>query len=223
MKCKYCNNGTFYVLKNGYLKCKKCGKKFSPNKIQRRQKVIKCFCEDLTALECSKKTVLNYITVKKLYDDFRKDIATLLEKDFQDKAVLEYDEYIYLEKSKKRDKKYIFDAVDFLTFHYNKSIYNLLMPNLNKYKNELLNDGADKAYYKEFSGFMMFNKISKLQKRNNLIVKFWNFFENEITKYKGIKKENFFYYLKEIEFKFNYSKKEQRKILSNNQMPISSF
>ena len=213
MKCKYCDNDTFYILKNGYLKCKKCKRKFSPKKIKQDIKVVKCFCKGLNALECAKKESFHYITVKNRYDGFRKKIISYNEECFQGKEVIEYDEYIYLEKSKKRDKSHIFDAFDFLTFHYEDKIYNIIMPDLNIYKNELLTDGADKAYYKEFANFMMFNKISKLQKRDNLIVKFWNYFEKEILKYKGIKRENFFYYLKEIEFRFNYDKELCEKIL----------
>ena len=89
------------------------------------------------------------------------------------------------------------------------------MSNLSRYKNEFLDAGAGDAYFKEFSKFMMLNKISKTQKRENLITKFWNFFELSILKYKGVSDENFFYYLKEIEFKFNYTKEEQLQILKN--------
>jgi transposase-like protein len=215
MKCRKCGNESFYELKNSHIKCKKCGKKYSPKKIKRQNDIIECFTQNLTALECSKKTSLNYITVKKYYEKFRIKLSSYLEENFQGKSVLEYDEYIYLEKSKNKNKRYIFDAVDFLTFHYEDKVYNLLLPNLDKYKNELISDGANEAYYKEFSNFMMFNKISKLQKKDNLIVKFWNFFEKEILKYKGVKKENFFYYLKEMEFKFNYDKQTQKEILSS--------
>ena len=77
------------------------------------------------------------------------------------------------------------------------------MPNLHKYKNQFLDNGANEAYFKEFSKFMMYNKISKLQKSQTIIVQFWQYFEESILKYKGISEENFFYYLKEIEFKFN--------------------
>ena len=87
------------------------------------------------------------------------------------------------------------------------------MPSLSKYKNQFLEDGADEAYFNEFSKYMMFNKISKIQKQNDLIQQFWIFFENEIKRYKGISSENFFYYLKEFEFKFNYTKEEQYQTL----------
>ena len=60
---------------------------------------------------------------------------------------------------------------------------------------------------------MMLNKISKTQKRENIITKFWLYFEDSILKYKGIENKNFFLYLKEIEFKFNYKKTKQKEIL----------
>ncbi|MGE4418360.1 MAG: transposase [Sulfurimonas sp.] len=178
-------------------------------------KIIECFCNDLNINEVSKKLDINYVTAKKRYDLFRQFIASRLEDEFKDKTVIEYDEYIYLEKSKKDIKENIFDAQNFLTFHYENKIYNLLMQNLNMYKNQFMDDGADEAYFKEFSKYMMFNKISKIQKKENLITKFWIFFENSILKYKGVRHENFFYYLKEIEFKFNYSKEVQKEILTD--------
>lgn len=213
MKCIYCQHAKLYELKSGQMKCAKCKKKFSLKKIQTDQELIECFCENLTVNEASKKLSINYITVKKRYELFRQLIANYLEDEYKDKEVIEYDEYIYLEKSKKRVKENIFDAQNFLSFHYEDKVYNLLMPNLNKYKNQFLDDGSDKVYFKEFSKFMMFNKISKTKKRENLITQFWLFFEDAILKYKGINHENFFYYLKEIEFKFNYEKEMQVKIL----------
>ena len=62
---------------------------------------------------------------------------------------------------------------------------------------------------------MSLNKISKLEKKETIIQKFWEFFELSILKYKGVKEENFFYYLKEIEFKFNYKVEEQKEILKS--------
>ncbi len=36
-----------------------------------------------------------------------------------------------------------------------------------------------------------------------------------MASFKGVRKENLVYYLKEAEFKFNYSKEEQRSILTD--------
>lgn len=175
--------------------------------------VVECFVNNLTANQSAKKLNINYVTVKKKYELFRRNIANYLEDVYRDKTVLEYDEYIYLEKSKKKVKENIFDAQNFLTFSYDDKVYNLLMQNLNVYKNQFLEDGAEEIYFKEFSKFMMQNKISKTKNRENQITKFWIFFEDSILKYKGVNDKNFIYYLKEIEFKFNYEKNEQLNIL----------
>lgn len=214
MKCIYCNNEKLYELKSGQYKCVKCKKKFSVKKIKTDLELLECFCENLTANGASKKLAINYVTAKSRYELFRKLIAEHLEDAYKDKQVIEYDEYIYLEKSKKKVKENIFDAQNLLTFHYDDKVYNLLMQNLKRYKTQFLESGAEAVYFKEFSKYMMQNKISKTQKRENIITQFWLFFEKSILKYKGVSNENFFYYLKEIEFKFNYDKSRQKNILT---------
>ncbi|MFK5881971.1 MAG: transposase [Sulfurospirillum sp.] len=213
MKCPYCNSKIIYKLKSNQLKCSKCKRKFSPKKIQRDLEIIKSFCADKTIYQTSQELKLNYATVKKRFDDFRKLIAQYLEDNYIGKEIVEYDEYIYLEHSKKKIDENIFDAQNFLTFCFDEKVFNLPMTDLHQYKREFLNDGLNKTYFKEFSRNMMLNKIAKIQKLDNIITKFWLYFEKEILKYKGIKRENFFYYLKEIEFKFNYTSKEQKDIL----------
>lgn len=213
MNCIYCNYNKLYTLKTKQLKCARCKKKFSSKKIIQKKNIINCFCDDLTINQTKQKLTLNYLTIKRVYDNLRKQIAIYLENQYIQENVIAYEEYIYLEKSKKRVKENIFDAKNFITFEYNNKVYNLLMPTLLRYKEQFLNDGADKVYFKEFSKFMIFNKISKIKKEQNTIQQFWYFLENTIVKYKGISEENFFYYLKECEFKFNYSKDKQIKIL----------
>ncbi|QOY52773.1 transposase [Candidatus Sulfurimonas baltica] len=222
MKCIYCNNEKLYKLKSAQFKCSKCKKKFSPKRVEKDLSIIESFCENLSINQTSKKLSINYVSVKNRYELFRRLIANHLEESYRDKTVIEYDEYIYLPKSKKKIKENIFDAQNFLTFHYEDKVYNLLMTKLNIHKNQFLDDGVGDAYFKEFSKFMMYNKISKTQKRENIITKFWLFFEDSILKYKGIKDENFFYYLKEIEFKFNYEFEEQIEILIDLYLPLNT-
>lgn len=213
MNCIYCDNKKLYHLKSGQVKCSRCKKKFSLNKIRKDLALIEAFCEDLTANETTQKTNLNYVTVTNRFKLFRVLIANFLEDNYRDKTVLEYDEYIYLPYSKKRVKKNIFDAQNFITFHFEDQVFNLLMPSLHVYKKQFLDDAAEEAYFKEFSKYMMLNKISKTQKRENIITKFWFYFEESILKYKGVSDKNFFLYLKEIEFKFNYTKARQEEII----------
>jgi transposase len=213
MECIYCHNKKLYKLQTGQLKCSGCKKKFSPNKITKELEIIQCFCDDMSVNKAAKILQLNYLTVQKRYELFRSLIANYLENEYRDKKVIEYDEYIYLPQSKKKIKENIFDAQNFLSFYYEEKVYNLLMPSLNMYKQQFLDDGAQAIYFKEFSKFMMLNKISKTQKKENIITNFWLFFEESILKYKGIRHDNFFYYLKEIEFKFNYTQDKQEEIL----------
>lgn len=215
MYCPYCNHHIIYTLKTKQKKCAKCLHKFSEKKILFEKQIINLFCENYTVNRCVKEKKLNYITVKNKYENYRKYIAIFLENEYRSKDVKEYDEYIYLEQSKQKVKENIFDAINFMTFNYEDKVYNILMPNLHRYKNQFLDDGIDETYFKEFSKFMMLNKISKIQKKENIIANFWIFFEKSILKYKGIDKENFFYYLKEIEFKYNYTMQEQKNILYN--------
>jgi transposase len=214
MRCPYCNHSKTYLLKTNQRKCSKCERKFSPAKIILDQKIIECFCNDLSTRECSLQLKLNYITVKKRFEYIRGLIASFLEEEYQGKSSSEYDEYVYLPKTKKKVQKNIFDAHNFLTFCFDTDkVYNLLMPNLHRFKQEMLDDDLDEIYFKEFSKFMRFNKIAKIETTENTIAQFWNFFENSITRYKGVGGENFIYYLKECEFKFNYTKDERKEII----------
>lgn len=205
MICIYCNNEKLYRLKTGQIKCSNCKKKFSLKKIDQKNKIIDCFCRNMTTNETSQVLNLNYKTVANSYTAIRKNIINHLETSHENKEIISYDEYLYLEKSKK-SKENIFQSKNFITFCYEEKVYNLLMPNIIRYKS---------IEVKDFSRFMSFNKISKLKKEQNIIKQFWIFFENNILKYKGIREDNFFYYLKESEFKFNYSLEDQLEILRN--------
>ncbi len=177
--------------------------------------MIWLFCEDFSASKASKKLGVNYITAKRAFDKFRRELAIFLEAEYEKNRenVLEYDEYIYLDHSKRGDKRAIFDGFDLLTFDYGGRVYNILMPPLNRYKNSFLDDGLEEIYYQEFAKFLKIHRVAKLRSHQNTIVKFWSFLDNFFKKYRGVKPESFFYYLKEAEFKFNYKKEERVEIL----------
>lgn len=179
---------------------------------------MECFLRNISALEASKLYTVSYITAKNYYHDFRLLCATISEKEYEcirEKHV-EYEEYFYIEKSKKNQRNALFDAYNFLTFDYEGYIYTILMPSLQKYKREFLEDKIEDAYIKELHKFKRQSRIIKISKQYNSIVKFWEYFEKNITVYKGISREYFAYYLKEFEFKFNYSKEEAMQLLIQN-------
>ncbi len=202
--CIYCNFKHTYTLSNGYIKCAKCKKKYSLQKIKTQKRVIEAFCDGLTARACSLELDLNYITVQKKYYNFREKIIQYLYELNAKRQDLssEYDEYSYLKSNN------IYDIQSFLTFLYEDKVYNLMLPSLAKFKH--YNNSQE-----ELHKFLFLNKIAKLQKKESKISEFWNFLEEFLKKYKGINSENFIYYLKEAEFKFNYSKEEQESILNS--------
>ena len=205
MNCIYCNAKT-YTLNNGHKKCKICKRKFSPKKLARKEALLECFYKNYTANRCSKKIDINYITILKEYKKIRKKIAIFMEEEFINKnKILDYNEYIYLPLTKRGKKENIFDGFNFLTYNFDNKIYNILLPNLSRYKPTLLEDKADEIYYKELEKFLYSYHITN-SKNSNLIKEFWQYFEEFMLKFNGINKDNFFYYLKETEFKFNYGK-----------------
>jgi hypothetical protein len=177
--------------------------------------LIQSFINDESALSVSKRLNISYSSVWNYYEKFRQISAVVCEKEYEKirDNTCEYEEYFYLEKSKKSKKEAVFDAHNFLTFDYSGHIYTILMPSLHKYKQEFLEDKLEDTYINEFNKFKRSSRIIKVSKQLNNIVKYWKYFEKSILKYKGIKEESFAYFLKEIEFKYNHPKEDAIEIL----------
>lgn len=194
MSCIYCGHYILYKLKDGNFKCAKCKRKFSPRKIERKAKILKGFIDELAPKEIAKKYNIAYASVVKEVHHIRKVAAEICEREFLKKQdINEFEEYLYIPKSKKNNDKYIYKAQNFLTIDYGGKIYNILLSSMKNY--ETLNIEEIKKIFNQ-------NRIIKIKKKEK-IIKFWEYFEKFITKFKGINEENFFYYLKEAELRFN--------------------
>jgi hypothetical protein len=198
--CIVCAHKTLYTLANGYKKCAKCKKKFSPKKIAQHLKIVEGFCQDVSANDLAKRLNTHYVTVANAYRKCRLIIAALSQESFEshEHYIQEYDEYLYLPKYKKSNPDSIYEAHNFLIFDYGK-IYTLTLPFSSKYLHYDKNP-------KELKNFLRDSKIAKLRSSLNTINEFCRFFESSIKKYKGVGENNFHYFLKEIEFKFNHPK-----------------
>lgn len=212
--CVYCQH-QLYRLNDGMVKCSACKKKYSPARMDQIISLIKLFCGNKNALAASKTLQLNYATVLKYYQKFRYLTAEYCEAQYHlyRSGESQYEEYLYLEKSKRHDKTAIFDSHNFLTFGYGDTVYTLLMPSLGMYKQQFLEDNLEDVYHKEFSKFMRTSKIIRITEHDNAITRFWHYFEQFITPFKGVSDEHFPYYLKEAEFKFNTPLPARAKIL----------
>lgn len=195
MNCIYCNNKKLYQLSITQVKCSYCKKKFSIEKIERKKLIKSCFENNLNASQCAKKLDLNYVTVSNEYKKIRLHIIKKLQNDFEKSIQMGYEEYIYVEKSKRKSNE-LYKAKNIITFEYsNGKVYNLLMPNLDRYQN---------LDSKELKRFLGLHKLQSTNETQNTIHRFWQYFEEQIVQYKGIHEDNFFEYLKEFEWKFNY-------------------
>ncbi|MFH0709505.1 MAG: transposase [Pseudomonadota bacterium] len=212
--CIYCHHA-LYLLNDGMVKCSQCKKKYSPARVHQILRVMDCFCNEENALAASKNLALSYATVLKYYQAFRHLAAKHCEEQYHlhRSEESQYEEYLYLEKSKRPNKKAIFDSHNFLTFSYGEHVYTILMPSLGVYKQQFLEDNLEDVYAKEFSKFMRSSKIIKISEHDNAITRFWYYFENFIMTFKGVSDEHFPYYLKEAEFKFNTPIQVRSKIL----------
>jgi transposase-like protein len=173
------------------------------------------FVNNESARYISQKENLSYISVQNHYKIFRHLCATISQREYDHirHKRCEYEEYYYVDKSKKMKREAIFDAHNFLTFDFENHIYTLLMPSLIQYKQQFIRDGMDGTYIDEFNKYKRDNKIIKVLKHENNIVKFWNHFEKSILKYKGVKSNSFEFFLKECEFKYNHTKEQAVKLL----------
>jgi len=197
------------------VKCSVCKKKYSPKRVDQVKKMIEAFCDDENALAASKSLNLSYATTLKHYQKFRRLTAGYCEQQYHLHRGLDaqYEEYLYTEKSKRHDKTAIFDSHNFLTFSYGEDVYTLLMPSLGIYKQQFVQDNLEEVYTKKFSKFMRTSKLIKISEHDNSITKFWDYFEQFITPFKGVSREYFSFYLKEAEFKFNTPLEKRSAIL----------
>ena len=200
MKCIYCEHPYTYALSDKQQKCGKCKRKFSPAKIKREETLFAHFKNGDTARETALNTRMHFATVQKYFEKFRRDITLYADEMYQlnSHRVTGYDEYLYLPKSLKIETN-IDKLQHFLTMSYDNKVYNIMMP---KAKRSLF-VSDDEQSEKLLLKYLKFNKIAKFSKAQTTITQFWNYFEEFILQYKGVSDEQFVFYLKEAEWRFN--------------------
>ena len=215
--CPFCSSKQLYIVSKTTLKCSKCNKKYSAKKLEMDASCIEFFCNDISAKECSLTLHVNYKTIQDRYMDFRKLILLYIEKEYKNQHTMftEYDEYYFLPKNKRGKVKYLFESIGILGQIYDETVYTILLPDQFSHlrKESILNPDINFAYLKEYSKYLNRYKIVHYEKFDSKIIRFWVFLEEKLLHFKGISRDNFAYYLKEYEFKFNHSLYEQKKTL----------
>lgn len=208
--CPFCKSKRLYTLQNDYKKCSSCHKKFSLKKLNTDYTVIELFCNSISANKCAKLLNLNYRTIQNRYMLFRKLITLYLEEIHYSMPIdnSSHEEFYYFTNKQKKDKKKsLYDAINIIGFYSNKKIFTLLMPKLPEYNNV--------EETKTFENYLKWHKIHSINSYSTPLSIFWKYLEENLKKYKGINEENFFYYLKECEFKFNFLQNKQIEILKD--------
>jgi len=210
--CIYCSNKKLYHVSPTQYRCALCKRTFSIKKILQKEAILNSFIGNESAYLCSRNLHVNYITVKKTYQKLRLGILSFIEQSYahQKNSFSQYDEYYFLPQSKKGNFNCFFDSIGILGMAYETKIYTLLLPDQFSHLKYLSRDLIDMHYYAQY---LSNHKMAHFESFNNVINQFWIFFETFMMHFKGVSQENFIYYLKEAEFKFNYTLEEQRSTL----------
>jgi len=212
--CPFCESKLLYKVTQTSFKCSLCSRKYSIKKLEKDLDILECFCDDMSANECASFLHINYKSVKDRYMDFRKLALIHVEEIYTKNRVefSEYDEYYFLPQNKRGKVKYLFEAIGILGMVYNNTVYTLLLPDQFSHLKNAQKD-IQFTYMKEYAKHLNRYKIVHFEKFDSQLIRFWIFLEEKLLHFKGISKENFIYYLKEYEFKFNHNKDNQKKIL----------
>ena len=216
-KCIFCAGNRLYVKSQTQYYCTVCKRTWSEQKYQRDCTIIEAFIHDESILACSQKYTLSYNTTKEIYHKIR---LLLLEHSQdvyakQEASFSQYDEYYYLPKRKQKTTHHILDAIGIFGMLYEPNlIYTLLLPDqFSATKRLMQHDTMELVEHEEFAHYLQWHKVAHVEHFEHKLEKFWEYFERFMCHFKGIKKENIIYYLKEAEFKFNYSSENQKKII----------
>ncbi|KFL35314.1 MULTISPECIES: hypothetical protein [unclassified Sulfurospirillum] len=210
--CIFCGQTKLYKVSSTQYRCVTCKRTFSHAKQTKERQILDAFIVNQSAHACATLLGLNYLTVAKTYQKLRllliEHSEALYAKHTQ--TFSQYDEYYFLPTCKRGKPKYLFDAIGILGMLYDKRIHTLLLPNQFAHLKNLEENSIEKETY---ARYLNQHKVAHYESFDNALVDFWYFLERWMDHFKGIKKENFIYYLKEAEFKFNYTHEEQKLIL----------
>ena len=221
-KCFHCNNYGLYRLKDKRLKCKACKAYYSLAKLKKDLKVLHYFYLELSARKAAKELSLSYNSVIRRYTFFRKMIADHLDQQFTKlNGELELDEAYFGGKRKGNRGRGAFNkAIVFGILERNGKVYTKVVPNVSK--ETLMNEIRTKTKkgsvfytdcFKSYKSLKQFGKHLRVNHQKafgkghnhiNGLEGFWSFAKERFHKYHGVNHENYPFYLKEMEFRFNH-------------------
>ena len=196
---------------------------------QKRNKLIRCFCEDITATSAAKIVNVNRNTVNSYYREFREKILlqTVAESK-SDIGEFELDES-YFGARRVRGKRGRGAAGKTPVFGLLKrsgKVYVTVVPNCSResllpiiqgkiLEGSTIHTDGWKAYdglvlngYDHYRVFHSKNEFARGKSHVNGIESFWSFAKRRLAKFNGCASAHFMVYLKECEFRFNHRKED---------------
>jgi len=221
--CIFCNNYGLYRLADKRVKCKHCKKYYSLTKLKRDMLVLYYFYLEISARKTAKELNLDYDTIQSRFMQFRKLIADYCNQEAKKlNGEIEIDESYFGGKRKgqrgrgARNKTIVFGILERKGKIYTKIVENVSAETL---MNEIQNKTKKGSVFytdgwKSYASLEQYGKhniidhdkelVDKNHNHINGIEGFWSFAKERFHKYHGIDKENYPFYVKEMEFRFNH-------------------
>lgn len=195
--------------------------------------LLRCFCEDLTALSTASMTGLNRNTVNRVFHLIRRRLADECESTSPFKGEVEVDESYFGGRRipGKRGRGARGKTVVFGLFKRNGKVYTQIVPDCRKRTLQAVIRGrVDKQSVIHSDGWPGYNGLVEIgyghfrvehtsnefandRSHINGIESFWSYAKRRLNKFNGIAKETFYLHLKETEFRFNHRNQNLYKLI----------
>ena len=222
-KCLFCDKYGLYKLKDKRVKCSHCKKYYSIKKLKRDLQILYYFYLEISARKTVKELGVDYGTVQSRFMQFRKLIAEYCNKEASKlNGEVEIDEtYLGGKRKGKRGRGANNKAIAFGILERKGKVHTVIVPNVSK--ETLMKEIENKTQkgsvfytdgWKSYVDLKQFGKHNIIKHEDDKFVEgknhingiegFWSFAKERFHKYHGIKKDNYPFYLKEMEFRFNH-------------------
>lgn len=226
-KCIFCGSRKLIRTRRGYLKCQKCLRQKSLERLRKELAVLSAFRRQQTARLTALDLGFDYKAVKRIFNNLRLDIIRRCEREGKEllSGQIELDEAYFGGRRKGKrgrgatDKSVVFGLLERNGRVYTKVVEGVSAPVLLNIIREKTRKGS--VYYTDqFRGYSSVKRYGKhltiqhmkrfarkgrkYHSHINGIEGFWSFAKHGLYNYRGVSKSNFPLYLKEMEFRYNH-------------------
>jgi transposase len=221
--CVFCGSYKLLKLKDKRLKCCNCKRKYSLKKFKIELQILYYFYLEISARKTARELGLNCKTAQTKFMNFRKLIYEFCQNEATKlNGKLELDESYFGGKRKgNRGRGANNKAIVFGILERKGKIFTKIVENVSaKTLMEAIKNKTKKGSvfytdsFKSYTSLHQFGKHNIIKHSEDVFAKghnhingiegFWSYAKERFHKYHGIKKNNYPFYLKEMEFRFNH-------------------